>query len=170
MSNFEIRESGGYFGRLEGKLYSELFGCKIPFLTSKNCGEEYARRCAEFFEGLSLSDDALNRVLSAAGEYLVDFFDECSDEFDFITEDLSEITAETVVEISEPVSLVFERSGLLSDEDCPPAFSLKMRLKELPDEIFEIAMREDYPVYAGEFSGVSPWNERLLKKKHNYIL
>ncbi len=169
MSDFELRESSGYFGRLEGKVYSAIFGCKIPFLTSKNCGEEYARRCAEFFEGLSLSDEAFNRIFSAAGEYLVDFFEERGDEFDFITEDLSEITAETVVELSEPVSLAFEKNSLLSDEDCPPAFSLKMRLKELPDEIFEIAMREDYPVYAGEYGGVSPWNERLLKKKYNYI-
>lgn len=169
MSDYELRESGGYFGRLEGKVYSAIFGCKIPFLTSKNCGEEYARRCAEFFEGLSLSNEAFNRVLSAAGEYLVDFFDERGDEFDFITEDLSEITAEKVVELSEPVSLVFEKNGLLSDEDSPPAFSLKKRLKELPDEIFEIALREDFPVYAGEFSGVSPWNERLLKKKQNFV-
>lgn len=169
MSDYEIRESGGYFGRLEGKLYSELFGCKIPFLTSKNCGEEYARRCAEFFEGLSLSDEALNRVLSAAGEYLFDFLEEHADEFEIDTAGFDEPSAEAVPEISEPVSLVFERSSLLSDDDCPPAFSLKLRIKEVPDEIFEIAMREDFPVYAGEYRGVSPCNERLLKKKHNYV-
>lgn len=169
MSDYEIRESSGYFGRLEGKLFSELFGCKIPFLTSKNCGEEYAVRCAEYFENVSLSDNVLNKLFSAAGDYLADFFEEHGDEFDFIAEDYGEITPEKVLEISEPVSLAFEKDSLLSDEECPPAFSLKMRLKELPDEIFEIAARENLPVYAGEFRGVSPWNDRILKKKWNYV-
>lgn len=32
----------------------------------------------------------------------------------------------------------------------------------------EIALHGDTAVYAGEFRGVSPWNEKLLKKKWNY--
>ena len=42
-----------YFNCLDGRLESPLFGREIPFL-AKNCGDTYALRCAEYFEGITL--------------------------------------------------------------------------------------------------------------------
>lgn len=169
MSDYGIQESKGYFWRLEGVVNSVLFRCKVPFLTDRDGEEVFARRCAEYFESLTLENEAFRRVLNYAAEYLTDFFDEHSGEFDIDESKYEDITAESIVKLCEPVQLIFEKHDLLSDEDSPLAFSMKLRLKDLPDEIFEIAMREDMPVYAGEYRGVSPWDERLLKKKWNYI-
>ncbi len=169
MADYEIHESKGYFGRLEGVVSSALFGCRVSFLTSKGSGELFARRCAAYFESLSLENDTLKAVLDAAAEYLTDFLDENGDSFEYEKSRYEEITAESIVRLCVPVQLFFEQHDLLSEEDSPIAFSLKLRLKELPDEIFEIAMREDTPIYAGEYRGVSPWNDKLLKKKWNYI-
>lgn len=169
MSDFGIQESSGYFGRLEGVVFSELFGCDIPFITAKGSEVVYARRCAEFIEKLSLDDEAVNRLFEAAADYLTDFFDEHSGEFDIDESNYEEISAQSVVKLCVPVQLKFEQHDLLSDDECPVAFSMKLVLKDLPDEFFEIAMRENMPVYAGEYRGVSPWDERLLKKKWNYI-
>ncbi len=169
MADYKIHESKGYFGRLEGVVNSALFGCEIPFLTSKSSGEEYARRCAGYFESLTLENETLKAVLDAAAEYLTDFLDENGDSFDYEKSSYEEMTAGSIIRLCEPVQLNFEQHDLLSEEDSPIAFALKLRLKELPDEIFEIAMREDTPVYAGEYRGVSPWNDKLLKKKWNYV-
>lgn len=169
LSDYGIKESSGYFGRLEGVVFSELFGCEIPFMTVKGSEVVYARRCAEFIEKLSLDDEAVSSLFEAAADYLTDFFDEHSGEYDIDESNYEEITAESVVKLCTPGQLIFEQHDLLSEEECPVAFSMKLVLKELPDEFFEIAMRENMPVYVGEYRGVSPWNENILKKKWNYI-
>ncbi len=169
MADYKIHESKGYFGRLEGVVNSALFGCEIPFLTSKSSGEEYARRCAGYFESLTLENETFKAVLDAAAEYLTDFLDENGDSFEFNNSNYEQISAGSIVMLCTPEQLNFEQHDLLSEEDSSIAFALKLRLKELPDEIFEIAMREDTPVYAGEYRGVSPWNDKLLKKKWNYV-
>lgn len=169
MADYKIHESKGYFGRLEGVVSSALFGCAVPFFTSKGSGAEYARRCAEYFERLTLENDTFRVVLDAAAEYLTDFLDENSDSFELNKLNYEQISPGSIVMLCTPEQLIFEQHDLLSEEESPVAFALKLRLKELPDEIFEIAMRENMPVYAGEYRGVSPWNDKLLKKKWNYV-
>lgn len=168
MSDYQIRESERYFNRLEGVLHSELFGANIPF-EAKNCDETYAVRCAEFFEKLTLENETFSRLVDAGLDYIADLLDERGDEFDLGEEADGDLTAENFLKLTAPALIVFERHELLSDEDSPVAFGMKMYLRAVPDEIFELAMQEEQAVYAGEYRGVSPWNDKLLRKKWNYL-
>lgn len=168
MNNYFIRESERYYNRLEGILRSELFGSNVPF-EAKNCDEIYAERCAKFFEELTLENAVFSELVGAGIDYLSDLIDERGDEFELGVELDEEITAEDFLKITIPEMIVFERHELLTNEDSPVAFSVKMALRAVPDEIFELAMQEEKAVYAGEYRGVSPWNDKLLKKKWNYL-
>lgn len=170
--NYSLRESKAYFGCLDGRLRSPLFGGEIAFL-AKSCEEVYARRCAEWFEGITAENLAeypvVNALFGALGEYVIDLIDERGEDFelgDFVYDEDSPIT--DLLKALTPVGLTFERFGYLTEEECPVAFSLKLSFKPVPDELMEIAMHGEVAVYAGEFRGVSPWNEKLLKKKWNY--
>ncbi len=170
--NYSLCESKAYFGCLDGRLRSPLFGGEIVFLV-KGDDPVYARRCAEYFEGITAENLAeypvIEALFGALGEYVADLLDERGEEFelgDFAYDEGSPIT--DLLKALTPAGLVFERSGYVSEEECPPAFSLKLSFNPVPDELMEIALHGDVAVYAGEFRGVSPWNEKLLKKKWNY--
>lgn len=167
MSDYSIRKSERYFNRLEGVLNSKLFDMNVPF-EAKNCEEAYAKRCAEFFEALTLENEAFAELVDAGISYLEDLLDERGDEFD-LGEEIDGITPEDFLRITAPELIVFEMHDLLTEDDCPAAFSIKMQLRAVPDEIFELAMTENRAIYTGEYRGVSPWNENLLKKKWNYV-
>lgn len=169
---YSLRVSSSRFGCLDGRLRSPLFGREIPFL-AKGCDEVYAVRCAEFFEEINAGEleeyPVLVSLFRALGEYITDMIEERGGAFelgDFEYDEDAPITE--LLRYLTPDELLFERFGYLSDEECPPAFSLKLRFVPVPDEIMEIAMHGDEAVYAGEFRGVSPWNDKLLKKKWNY--
>lgn len=169
--NYSLCESRAYFGCLDGRLRSPLFGREIAFLVKG--GEVYGERCAEWFEGLTAENLAeypvVNALFGALGEYVIDLLDERGEEFELGGFAYDEDTPVTeLIGALSPVGLTFERFGYLSDEECPVAFSLKLSFAPVPDELMEIALHGDVAVYAGEFRGVSPWNEKLLKKKWNY--
>ncbi len=172
-NNYSLRESPDYFGCLEGRLYSPLFGCELPFL-AKGCDEVYAERCAEYFESVradNLSEHAaFSATLKALVKYVADLLDDHRGEFDIgdvVFDEYSSVG--DLLKIISPSSLTFERFGYLSDEECPVAFSLKLIFAPVPDEVMEIALHGNEPVYAGELRGVNPWNDKLLKKKYNYL-
>lgn len=171
--NFSIKESDDYFGDLKGKLKFTLFGCGISFRVK---GEDfvYARRCAEFFEGITAENlteyPALNALFEAVGRYIIDLLDECGDKWelgDFVFDE--DLAVTDLLKVLTPDGLVFKRLSGVSEEECPVAFSLKLSFDPVPDEVIEIAAHGDVPVYAGEYRGVDPWNDRLLKKRWNYI-
>lgn len=156
---------------IEGELFSPLFGQKIRF-TAKGCDEIYAVRCAEHFETITIDTVRENAELSVladgAAAYILDLIEE--NDFDLGNFSFDEDTPSAeIFKYLTPAALVFEKHDLLDDEDCPIAFSLKLSFDPVPDEAVEIALHGDVPVYAGEYRGVSPWNDRLLKKKWNYI-
>ncbi len=170
--NYSLCESKAYFGCLDGRLRSPLFGREIAFL-AKGSEELYARRCAEYFEGITADNlgeyPVIEALFGALGEYVIDLLDERGEEFelgDFAYDEDSPIT--DLLKALVPVGLTFERFSYLSEEECPPAFSLKLSFVPVPDELMEIAVHGDVAVYAGEFQGVSPWNDKLRKKKWNY--
>lgn len=172
-NNYSIKESADYFGRLEGKVNLPLFNCGIRFHVKGN-DSVYALRCAENFEGITAENlkeqTALCTCLEALVKYAADMLDEHSGEFD--TGDLffdENSTVDDLLKIITPTGLVFERSAYLSEEDCPIAYSIKFSFVPVPDEIMEIALHGDIPIYAGEYRGVSAWNDKLLKKKYNYL-
>ncbi len=168
--NYCLRESER-FNCLEGEIYSPLFGRKIIFL-AKGCDSVYALRCAEYFESVTedtvRGDAALAALADGAAAYILELIEENDFELGDFTFD-EDIPSVEIFKFLTPAVLVFERFKLLDDEDCPIAFSLKMSFDPVPDEAVEIAVHGDVPVYAGEYRGVSPWNDRLLKKSWNYI-
>lgn len=171
-NSYAIKESPDYFGWLEGKVNLPLFGCGIRFRVKGN-DSVYALRCADYFEGITAENlkehTALYACLEALVEYVSDLLDEHGGEFElgdvFFDENSS---VDDLLKIVVPTGLTFERSAYLPEEDCPIAFSLKLNFSPVPDESMEIALHGDDAVYAGEFRGVSPWNDKLLKKKWNY--
>ena len=171
--NYSIKESADYFGWLEGKLNLPLFGCGIRFHVKGN-DSIYALRCADHLEGITAENlkehTALYACLDALVKYAADMPDEHSGEFD--TGDLffdEYSTVDDLLKIITPLGLMFERSAYLPEEDCPIAYSVKFSFVPVPDEIMEIALHGDIPIYAGEYRGVSVWNDKLLKKKYNYL-
>lgn len=171
-NSYSIRESSGYFGRLEGEVNLPLFGCRMIFHI-KTPDAIYASRCAEHFENITLDNlkehTALYACLEALVQYVSDLLEERGGEFElgdvFIDEDSS---VEDLLKIIKPESLMFERDTYLTEEDCPISYSIKFSLAPVPDEVMEIALHGDIPVYVGEYLGVSAWNDKLLKKKWNY--
>ena len=171
--NYCIKINTDHFGWLEGKINFSLFGCGIRFHV--NCDDDvYARRCAEYLESITKDNitrhTAMYACLEALVKYVADMLDEHSGEFDLgdlIFDENS--TVEELIGIITPMELIFERSGFMSGDECPPAFSLKLGFSPVPDEVMEIALHGDVPIYAGEYRGVSAWNENLLKKKYNYL-
>lgn len=168
--NYSLRESDRR-NCIDGELFSPLFGRKICF-TAKNCGEIYAVRCAEYFETITTDTiretEEFSVLADGAAAYILDLIEE--NDFDLGNFSFDEETSSAeIFQYLTPAALVFEKHDLLDDEDCPIAFSLKMSFDPVPDEAVEIALHGDVPVYAGEYRGVSPWNDRLLKKKWNYI-
>lgn len=169
-NNYSLRDSERY-SCLEGELFSPLFGRKVRFL-AKGCDSVYAVRCAEYFETINVDtmrgDAALSALADGTAAYILDLIEE--NEFELGDFAFNEDTPSVeIFKFLTPSALVFERFKLLDDEDCPIAFSLKMSFDPVPDEAAEIAVHGDVPVYAGEYRGVSPWNDRLLKKRWNYI-
>ncbi len=171
--NYSIKESSDYFGWLEGEVNLPLFGCGIRFRVKGN-DNIYALRCADHLEGITAENlkehTALYTCFEALVEYVADMLDEHSGEFelgDFIFDEYSSVG--DLLKIITPTGLIFERSDYVPEEDCPIAFSIKFSFVPVPDEIMEIALRGDEPIYVGEYRGVSPWNDKLLKKKFNYL-
>lgn len=169
---YAMRESKAYFGCLDGRLSSPLFGREIAFLV-KGGDEIYGARCAEYFEKITAENlgeyPVLNALFEALGEYVIDLLDDRGEEFelgDFSFDEESPIT--DLLKSLSPVGITFERFGYLTEEECPPAFSLKLSFDPVADEYMEIALHGDVAVYAGEFRGVSPWNDKIIRKKWNY--
>lgn len=156
-------ESADYFSTTEGVLYSSRFHTDIK-LYGKNVGEEYLTRCAEFFE--ALPDDISGKLREASADYLNDLFQERGDEFEF---DAVEFTPQNVMTFVVPVELRTQSFRLLSEEDSPAAFSVKLAFAPVADEYIEWTVRGEQAVYAGEYRGVSPWDEKILRKRWNYI-
>ena len=172
-NNYSIKESADYFGWLEGKLNMPLFGCGVRFHVKGN-DEVYARRCAEYFEGITAENiakhTALYTCMEALVRYVADMLDEHSGEFDLGDVVFDEYSAVgDLLKLITPESVTFERSAYISEEECPIAYSIKFSFSPVPDEIMEITLHGDVAVYAGEYRGVSAWNEKLLKKKYNYL-
>lgn len=172
-NNYSLKESTDYFGWLEGKAELPLFGCGVRFQV-KGSDEVYARRCAEYFEKLTLENlkeqTALYTCFEALVKYVADMLDEHSGEFDLgdiVFDEYS--TVGDLLKLITPESVTFERSSYISEEECPIAYSIKFSFAPVPDEVMEIALHGDVPIYAGEYHGVSAWNEKLLKKKYNYL-
>lgn len=168
--NYCLRDSDRY-SCPEGELFSPLFGRKIVFL-AKGCDSVYAVRCAGYFETITADvvrgDAALSALADGAAAYILELIEE--NEFELGSFAFDEDTPSVeIFKFLTPAALVFERFKLLDDEDCPIAFSLKMSFDPVPDECVEIAVHGDVPVYAGEYRGVSPWNDRLIKKSWNYL-
>ncbi len=162
-----LTESTNYFGSLEGVIKSHFFGCNINAV-AKKCGESYARKCAEYLDALPA--ELLDTLQRASKAYLIDLMYEHEDEYE-LPEDFSfdeDSPAADIMEWLSPEMIVFE-SGILSDDDAPPAFSLKMMFTPVPDEYIEWVVRNDTAVYVGEYNDISPWNEKIQKKKWNYI-
>lgn len=169
-NNFSIQESTDFFGRLEGKVNLPLFGCGIRFHV-KGDDSVYALRCAEYIENVTPENlrghTALYRCFEALAEYVAELIaDNDFDLGDVVFDEDSSV--DDLIKILEPTALTFERDTYVVEEECPIAFSLKLSLAPVPDEVMEIALHGDVPIYVGEFRGVSPWNEKLLKKKWNY--
>ncbi len=123
--NYSLHESNHY-NRLEGELYSPLFGQKIRFL-AKSCDEVYAIRCAEYFETVTENTVRCNSALYALAEgaaaYILDLIDENDFELGNFTFDEG-TPGVKIFKALTPTALVFEKFKLLDDEDCPVAFSL----------------------------------------------
>ena len=168
--NYSLRKSD-YYGCLEGELFSPLFGCKIHFI-AKNCDDIYAERCAEFFESVTedfaRNDEVFSTLSEGAAAYILDLIEDNDFELGGFEFDEDSPSVE-IFKWLTPQLLVFEKFKLLDDEDCPIAFSIKLSFDPVPDELAEIAAHGDVTVYAGEYMGVSPWNDKLLKKDWNYI-
>lgn len=168
--NYSIKENTDFFGWLEGKVKLPLFGCGIRFHVKGN-DNVYAVRCAEYFEKITAENVREHTALYKCLEALVQYVADLLEDGDF---DLGEMvfdedsTVEELIKLLTPTTLIFERSAYLSEEDCPIAYSIKFCLTPVPDEVMEIALHGDIPVYVGEYSGVSAWNDKLLKKKWNY--
>lgn len=170
-NGYSLKMSGRYFNAIEGELFSPLFGRKVRFL-AKNCDEIYAARCAEYFESIDeaavRSRSELSALAEGAAAYILELIEE--NEFELDGFEFGEDTpSEEIFRSLSPLSLIFSRHPLLDDEDCPIAFALKMSFDPVPDEGVEIAVHGDVPVYAGEFRGADPWDDRLLKKSGNYL-
>ncbi len=172
-TNFAICESSGFFVWLEGKARFPLFNCGILFRV-KSHDFVYARRCAEYVESITADNlkecTALYKCFEALAGYVADMLEEHSGEFDLggiLVDKYS--TVEDLIKLIAPAALTFERHDLLSEEESPVAFSLKLYFKPVPDEFMEIALHGNEPIYAGEYRGVSPWNEKLPKKEYNYV-
>lgn len=171
--NYSIKENADHFGWLEGKAELPLFGCRIRFHV-KGTDEVYARRCAEYFERITGENlekhTALYTCLEALVRYVADMLDEHSGEFDLGDVEFDEdSTVNDLLRLITPESVTFERASYVSEEECPIAYSIKFSFSPVPDEVMEIALHGDVPIYVGEYRGVSAWNEKLLKKKYNYL-
>lgn len=172
-SDYFIKESEDYFGQLEGRVKFPLFDREIRFHVKGN-DPVYARRCAEYIETVTAGNlkeqTALYACLEALVEYVADMLYERSDEFELGSLVFDEnSTIDDLLKVIAPTGLEFECSDYVSEEDCPIAFSIKLAFIPVADEFMEIALHGDVPVYAGEYRDVSPWNDRLLKKKYNYL-
>ena len=172
-NDHSIKESDDFFGRLEGKVRFPLFNCGIRFHV-KGDDPVYARRCAGYIETVTVENlrehTALYTCFEALVQYVADMLDEHSGEFelgDFVFDEYSSV--DDLLKIITPTGLAFERSEYVPEEECPIAFSIKFSFVPVPDEIMEIALHGDEPIYVGEYLGVSPWNDKLLKKKYNYL-
>lgn len=167
---YSLRKSD-YYNCLEGEVFSPLFGRMIRFI-AKNCDDIYAVRCAEYFESVTeefvRNDEVFSTLADGAAAYILDLTEENDFELGGFSFDENSPSVD-IFKWLTPQLLIFEKFKLLDDEDCPIAFSIKLSFDPVPDELAEIAAHGDVPIYAGEYMGVSPWNDKLLKKDWNYI-
>lgn len=167
MKDVFFRPSANFFGSMEAELDLKLFGTRVRTI-ARRCGEVYGRRCAAYLD--DLPEKLLDTLQRATLAYLIDLLDEHEGEFELPTGlilDEDTDPAEVMHWIT-PVQAVLD-NGILSEEDAPPAFSIKLLFRPVPDEFLEWTVRDDTAVYVGEYADVSPWNEKIMKKKWNYI-
>lgn len=156
-------ESADYFNTIEGVLYSSRFGAEV-MLYGKNVSEEYLTRCADYFD--TLPGEISEKLRQATAAYLNDMLEEHAGEFAF---DVIEFNAQNVAPFIVPVELHTQSFRLLSEEDSPAAFSVKFAFSPVADQYIEWTVRGEQAVYAGEYIGVSPWDEKILRKSWNYV-
>lgn len=164
MSRVKISgESSDFFNTIEGMLYSSRFNMDIA-LYGKRVGEEYLTRCAEYFE--QLPDDIMDKLLDSTADYLNDLIQEHAEDYDI---EIIEFSARNVLTFLTPIELHTEPMKLLSEEDTPAAFSVKLEFIPVPDESVEWVVRGEQALYAGEYHGYSPWDDRITRRAWNYI-
>lgn len=156
-------ESSNYFNTVEGVLYSSRYNTEIS-LFGKRVGEEYLTRCAEYFE--HLPEDITAKLCAAAANYLNELIEEHAGEFEV---EVTEFNSLNVMSFLCPLELHTESLRVLSEEDSPASFSVKLQFLPVPDECIEWTVCGDRAVYVGEYRGVSPWDERVSRKPWNYI-
>lgn len=156
-------ESADYFNTIEGVLYSSRFGAEV-MLYGKNVSEEYLTRCADYFD--TLPGEISEKLRQATAAYLNDMLEEHAGEFAF---DVIEFNAQNVAPFIVPVELHTQSFRLLSEEDSPAAFSVKFAFSPVADQYIEWTVRGEQAVYAGEYIGVSPWDEKILRRSWNYV-
>lgn len=157
-------ESADYFNTIEGVLYSSRFNMDIA-LYGKRVGEEYLTHCAEYFE--RLPDDIMDKLLDSTADYLNDLIQEHAEDYDI---EIIEFSARNVLTFLTPVELHTEQMRLLSEEDTPAAFSVKLEFIPVPDESVEWVVRGEQALYTGEYHGYSPWDDRITRRSWNYIV
>lgn len=156
-------ESADFFNTTEGVIITDS-GNEIG-LFGKKVGEDYLRKCAEYFG--QLPAELRETLCEASAAYLTDIVEEHAEEYD--TDYLPELTSRNVLTFLKPVELRTEAHDILSEEDMPPAFSLKLEFTPVPVEAVEWVVRGEDAMYVGEYRGVSPWNDNLSGKRWNYI-
>lgn len=156
-------ESADYFNTIEGVLYSSRFGAEV-MLYGKNVSEEYLTRCADYFD--TLPGEISEKLRQATAAYLNDMLEEHAGEFAF---DVIEFNAQNAAPFIVPVELHTQSFRLLSEDDSPAAFSVKFAFSPVADQYIEWTVRGEQAVYAGEYIGVSPWDEKILRKSWNYV-
>ncbi|MGN1119478.1 MAG: DUF6985 domain-containing protein, partial [Oscillospiraceae bacterium] len=127
MSQIKLTYSG-YYNSSAGVLYSDRYRCEVE-LVGKKVGDSYLTRCAEYFE--QLPEGILDELKAASAEYLNDFLEENEGSLDDACPET--VTAENVMTFLEPVLLSAVPHELLTEEDAPPAFAVKLMFKPVPD-------------------------------------
>lgn len=155
--------SADFFNTTEGVIFTDAEN-EIRLL-GKKVGETYLIKCAEYF--CQLPAELRETLCEATAEYLTDTIEEHADEYDI--DYLPEINAGNVLTFLRPVELRTEAHDILSEEDMPPAFSVKLEFTPVPVELAEWVVRGDDAMYVGEYRGLSPWNDNLSGKRWNYI-
>ncbi len=167
MKDVFFKPSKDFYGSMEAEIHWSLFNRDV-WAIGRKCGEVYARRCTQHIE--NLPEEMIAKLQEATLLYLIDFLDEHEDELELPTGLIldEETDPAEIMHWVRPVLITYDK-GVLSDEEAPPAISIKLMFTAVPDEFLEWVIRDNMIVYIGEYDDISPWNDKIMKKKWNYI-
>ena len=160
----ELKESN-YFA-FEGKFYSSFFKKEVEIYIKEGATVEYAEKCVEDFENMSV--ELIDKICRASKAYCLDFMDMVGEE-EIMEEMTVPIYPDTdpreILKCITPVSFSVDEP----QDESKIGWQIECNCDWEIEHGMEIDVLDGKLVYLSSFNGYSPWMEYDDEDDYNFV-